>query len=74
MQSGTRYAQQALERIHQSARASRRPLVRRERPGAADITQAIDWALPETVRISDRELDAAEQLLGACLDKLLQGK
>jgi hypothetical protein len=48
------------------------PLVRRSRPGPSEITQRIDWEVPEGLGIQDVELDALERLLGSDFEPLLR--
>jgi hypothetical protein len=52
--------------------AQRQPLVRRCRPGPAEITQRIEWEGPDRWPTSEAHLDAVERLLGSSLELLLR--
>ena len=59
-------------RTVESLAVERLPLVRRSRPGPSEITQRIDWEVPEGLGIQDVELDALERLLGSDFEPLLR--
>ena len=56
----------------QAPAVARCPLVRRKRPGPANLTQALEWEVPGDNPVSDAELDALEELLGSSLEALLR--